>query len=161
MQMGKCGMPCGLCPMYHIATAGRCTGCSEDRSCSIIRCCGKKNIKICSECKESPCTKITKMNEFPSFNTDKVWEKNLLHIQRIGYESWIKEYEKKVELIIYALEKYNAGRSKQFICKLFMLNEVSVLEKIMAQAEKITTDDKKEAAKQFRKIVESMVEIID
>ena len=158
MQMGKCGMPCGLCPMYHIATAGRCTGCSEDRSCSIIHCCQKKNIEICSECKESPCTKITKMNEFPSFNTNKVWEKNILDIQRIGYDEWMKVYNKKVELIFLALEKYNAGRSKQFICKLFMLNEVSVLEKIMAQAEKIATDDKKERAKYFKKLVESMVE---
>lgn len=152
--VGKCGMPCELCPMFHINTEKRCTGCSKERKCSIVNCCDKRQIIGCFKCEESPCKKITKMKEFPGLNLDRIWEKNLEQIKESGFETWDKEYRERVEMIEIALQEFNAGRSKNLICKVFILKKLEVLQSIMEEAQKITETDKRERAKIFKRMLE-------
>jgi uncharacterized membrane protein len=55
-------------------------------------------------------------------------------------------------IMLGILMKFNAGSSKNLICKTFMLNDLPTLEKIMKSGSEITGDNPKEIAKEFKKI---------
>lgn len=155
VPVGVCGMPCALCPMYNIATDNRCTGCSKDNKCKVFNCSEEKDIKSCSYCKEYRCSKIEDLKEFPNFDSQRIWEKNISEMMKNGYDNWMENYKKKAALIKEALNKYNAGSSKSLICRTFMLNDIATIEKIMKSGDEIMSADPKEKAKAFKKIMKS------
>ena len=63
--LGCCGLDCGLCPRYYTVGASRCPGCcgpgffEKHPSCGYITCCVKrKNLEVCSQCDEFPCSRF-------------------------------------------------------------------------------------------------------
>lgn len=156
VPVGVCGMPCGLCPMFHISTVNKCTGCSKDNKCKVYNCSEEKGIQSCSNCKDYRCSKIEDLKEFPNFDLNRIWEKNISDMKENGYDNWMEEYSKKVTLIEEALNKYNAGSSKNLICRTFMIHDITTLERIMKLGEEITDTDPKKKAKEFKKICKSI-----
>jgi hypothetical protein len=49
-------------------------------------------------------------------------------------------------LLTKALERYNNGRMKRFLCELFLQQELPVLQEIMCRAEALTGDLKERSA---------------
>jgi hypothetical protein len=69
--IGVCGLDCGLCPRYYTIGPSRCPECAgpdffnKHPSCSFITCCvKKKNLEVCAECSEFPCSKFKGNEEY-------------------------------------------------------------------------------------------------
>ena len=70
------------------------------------------------------------MGEFSDLHTDHAKEKNCRKIAETGFEQWYQEYEKKADLLTIALERYNNGRMKRYLCELFIQQDLKTLEEI-------------------------------
>lgn len=158
---GYCGMPCALCSRYRTDGKSRCPGCSHDgyytESCKVHHCCRKKQLEQCGLCKEFICERLGKMGEFSDLHTDHAKEKNCRKIAEMGFEQWYQEYEKKADLLTIALERYNNGRMKRYLCELFIQQDLKTLEEIMRQAESLS-GDAKEVGKAFQKLSSDCIE---
>src|SRR4030043_2461389 len=88
--IGVCGLDCGLCPRYYTQGTSRCPGCggpdffNKHPSCSFITCCvKKKNLEVCAECSDFPCSKFKpdaeyqQLKESSSYPSNKVVMLNL------------------------------------------------------------------------------------
>ena len=136
--LGCCGLDCGLCPRYHTAGSSKCPGCcgpnffNKHPSCSFITCCvKKKNIEVCAQCDEFPCSKLEK-NLKPkrdSFLTYKNVKSNLLLIQKNGIEPFLEQQQQRINLLEIMLKDFNDGRSKSYFCIATTLLPIEDLEK--------------------------------
>lgn len=155
LPYGFCGMPCALCPYYHTKGISRCKGCIHDGfftdACNIYKCCKNRNLAYCAVCNEYPCKKCASLKEFNCLNTDSAWLRTVSMIQSRGFEKWYDEYQSKAELLTFALEHYNNGRMKRYLCELFINNELEKLELIMAKAS-LLTGSKKEISLKFKEL---------
>lgn len=153
-------MPCALCPHYHTKGISRCKGCSQDGfftgACNIYKCCKEGEIRHCALCHEYPCKKCEKLKEFNCLNTENVWLRTCATIKEKDFERWYAEYARKAELLLIALENYNNGRMKRYLCELFINNELDPLELIMKKAVQLT-GSKEEVGQQFKEIAEQMI----
>lgn len=95
------------------------------------------------------------MEEFKGLDTGKVWLRICADIRENGVDAWYPAYEAKCLLLKEALDRYNDGRMKSFLCRLFIAQELSVLQAIMAEAlPAIPMElDAKERGKRFKQIV--------
>lgn len=156
LAYGFCGMPCALCPYYHTKGKSRCMGCSHDGfftgTCRIYKCCKTNNLSHCALCDDYPCTKCAALKEFNCLNTDGVWIRTVSEIQSEGFEKWYSVYNRKAELLNVALEKYNNGKMKRYLCELFINNDISKIEQIMDKATSLT-GTQKEISNEFRNLV--------
>lgn len=156
---GFCGMPCGLCPYYHTNGKSRCVGCSHDGfftgACGIFKCCKNKRLIHCALCDEYPCKKCVSLKEFASLNTDGVWFRTASLIKSVGFDEWFNQYQRKVNLLEFALEHYNNGKMKRWLCELFINNDINKLELIMDKAS-LLTGSRKDICLGFKKIVEQL-----
>lgn len=154
---GYCGMPCALCSRYRTAGASKCSGCSQEgyytEPCKVHYCCKEKQLAHCGMCTEFPCIRLSKMGDFRDLNTNHVKERTCSTIAIFGFESWYREYEERAVLLTTALERYNNGRMKRFLCELFIQQDISILRDIMRQAESLSGSPK-EIGKAFRQIVQ-------
>lgn len=162
IPFGRCGMPCGLCAMYHTQGDSRCVGCcdSEDSfasQCKMFRCCGGKGHVSCGQCAEYPCAQVDAMEEFKGLDTGKVWLRVCGDIRESGVEAWYPAYEAKCLLLREALDRYNDGRMKSYLCRLFIAQALPVLQAIMQEAlPSIPMEaDAKERGKRFKQIVKA------
>ncbi|MEG0361765.1 MAG: DUF3795 domain-containing protein [Longicatena sp.] len=159
LPYGYCGMPCALCPYYHTKGISRCKGCSHDGfftgACNIYKCCKKKESNHCAVCEEYPCKKCATLKEFNCLNTNSAWLSTVSMIQSQGFEKWYDEYQRMAELLSFALEHYNNGRMKRYLCELFINNTLQDLEIIMDNATSLT-GTKKEVALKFKELTESI-----
>jgi hypothetical protein len=118
--IGCCGISCGLCPRYQSKAKSRCLGCGPDdhcNYCSIFKCCTvKHNFETCADCREFPCDKFSKWFDKDSFVTHQECLSNIQNIKTVGIDEFLKEQEKRKELLEIMLEKYNPGRSMSFYC---------------------------------------------
>lgn len=157
---GYCGMPCALCTRYRTDGKSRCPGCSHDgyytEPCKVYRCCKEKNMKQCGLCKDFICSKLGKMGDFSDLNTNNAKKRNSDCIAAEGFEHWYKEYKERADLLTTALERYNNGRMKRFMCELFIQQDIETLRMIMHQAETLT-GTQKEIGKKFQVIVQSVL----
>lgn len=157
---GFCGMPCALCPYYHTRGISRCRGCSHDGfftgSCNIYKCCKNNNLSHCAICNKYPCKKCASLKEFNCLNTDSAWLRTVSTIQSKSFDIWYDEYQRKAELLDFALEHYNNGRMKRYLCELFIINDIEIIELIMKQAS-LLTGDKKELSVKFKELVENVL----
>ena len=107
-------------------------------------------------CAEFPCTRLGKMGDFSDLNTNHVKERTCSIISTYGFESWYREYEERADFLAAALEYYNNGRMKRFLCELFIQQDIRILRDIMCQA-KALTGSPKEIGKAFQEIVKSVL----
>lgn len=158
---GFCGMPCALCPYYHTKGISRCKGCSHDGfftgACNIYKCCKNKDLLHCAVCDEYPCKKCASLKEFNCLNTNSVWLATVTAIQSNSFDDWYAEYQRKAELLNIALEHYNSGRMKRYLCELFINNDIDKIELIMKQAS-LLIGNKKDKSIKFKELVKTILE---
>ena len=153
--LGCCGLDCGLCPRYYTIGPSRCPGCcgpnffDKHPSCSFITCCVKnKNLEVCAECSDLPCSKFKsdeeyqQLKESSSYPSSKKIIPNLNFIRESGIEKFIEQQKKKIKLLELMIENFNNGRSKSFYCKATTLLDLKSLENSLNYAiQKIEKDN--------------------
>lgn len=128
--IGVCGLDCGLCPRYYTVGPSRCPGCcgpeffNKHPSCSFITCCvKKKNLEVCAECSDFPCSKFKsdeeyqQLKESSSYPSYKKVMPNLNSIKEHGIEKFIAQQKKRIRLLETMIDNFDDGRSKSFYCK--------------------------------------------
>lgn len=97
------------------------------------------------------------MSEFNDLKTNCIWDKNCEHISKRGFDDWYKNYKETSDLLTIALERYDSGRMKRYLCELFIQQDLGTLKAIMSKADKLT-GDKKQVSVQFKKIVSEIID---
>ncbi|MCK4528547.1 DUF3795 domain-containing protein [candidate division WOR-3 bacterium] len=150
--LGCCGLDCGLCPRYYTVGNSRCPGCcgpdfwQKHPSCSFITCCVKKrNLEVCAECSEFPCSKFKDAGKYDSFLTYKRVIQNLDFIKEHGVEEFIEQQKKRIELLLIMLKHFDDGRSKSFYCIATTLLSIKDLKGALDNAEQKIKEDKSES----------------
>ena len=155
--IGVCGLDCGLCPRYYTVGASRCPGCcgpeffSKHPSCSFITCCvKKKNLEVCAECSDFPCSKFKsdeeyqQLKESSSYPSYKKVMPNLNFIKEHGIERFVGQQRKRIRLLETMIADFDDGRSRSFYCKSAALLDLTTLENSLDKAiQKIRTDNSK------------------
>ena len=148
-----CGLDCGLCPRYYTVGRSRCPGCcgpdffNKHPSCSFITCClKKKNLEVCAECNEYPCSKfeilIEDKNEvYDSFLTYRKVIYNLDFVRKHGLVKFIKQQKKRIELLEIMLNHFNEGKSKSYYCIAAILFSIKDLEKSLEDSKQKIKED--------------------
>ena len=153
--IGVCGLDCGLCPRYYTVGASRCPGCcgpeffSKHPSCSFITCCvKKKNLEVCAECSDFPCSKFKSDEEYQqvkessSYPSYKKVMLNLNFIKEHGIEKFVGQQKKRIKLLETMIVNFDDGRSRSFYCKSAALLDLTTLESSLDKAiQKIKTDN--------------------
>ncbi len=161
--IGCCGLDCGLCPRYYTVGSSRCPGCcgsdffNKHPGCSHITCCvKKKNLEVCAECEEFPCSKFAGWDASDSFLTHRKSIYNLNFIKEQGVDEFVKQQKRRIELLEIMLKHFDEGRSKSFYCIATTLLSIKDLETALdktkqeIKAENIGTDDFKTRSKIFK-----------
>ena len=86
-----------------------------------------------------------------------MWLRTVSTIQSSTFENWYTEYQRRTELLDLALEQYNNGRMKRYLCELFINNDIEKLELIMKHASSLT-GNKRELSLKFRELVITILE---
>ncbi|MGB6872854.1 MAG: DUF3795 domain-containing protein [Dehalococcoidia bacterium] len=153
--IGVCGLDCGLCPRYYTVGASRCPGCcgpeffSKHPSCSFITCCvKKKNLEVCVECSDFPCSKFKsdeeyqQLKESSSYPSYKKVMLNLNFMKEHGIEKFVGQQKKRIKLLETMIVNFDDGRSRSFYCKSAVLLDLTTLESSLDKAiQKIKTDN--------------------
>ena len=153
--IGVCGLDCGLCPRYYTVGTSRCPGCcgpeffNKHPSCSFITCCvKKKNLEVCADCSDFPCSKFKSDEEYQqvkessSYPSYKKVMPNLNFIKEHGIEKFVVQQEKRIKLLETMIVNFNEGRSRSFYCKSAALLDLTTLENSLDKAsQKIKTDN--------------------
>ena len=166
--IGVCGLDCGLCPRYYTVGTSRCPGCggpdffNKHPSCSFITCCvKKKNLEVCAECPEFPCSKFKDAGEYQALESSSYppYRKimpNLNFIKEHGIKKFIEQQGRRIELLERMIENFDDGRSKSFYCRAATLLSVRDLEIALnkteqrIEADKLRSDDIKTRSKILR-----------
>jgi len=153
--IGVCGLDCGLCPRYYTVGPSRCPGCcgpdffNKHPSCSFITCCvKKKNLEVCAECSNFPCSKFKsdeeyqQLKESSSYPSYKKVMPNLNFIKKHGIEKFVGQQKKRIKLLETMIENFDDGRSRSFFCKAVTLLDLTSLENSFdAASKKIKADN--------------------
>lgn len=75
-----------------------------------------------------------------------------------GFDFWYHDNIERKTLLTIALQKYNNGRMKRFLCELFMKEELIDLREIMEKAKELT-GMQKEVSLGFKRIVEDVTKL--
>lgn len=97
------------------------------------------------------------MGDFSDLSTNNAKERNSLHIASDGFEHWYEEYIERADLLTMALERYNNGRMKRYLCELFIQRDIVILREIMTLAESLNGTPK-EIGKEFQEIVQRVLD---
>jgi hypothetical protein len=155
--IGVCGLDCGLCPRYYTAGASRCPGCcgpefsSKHPLCSFITCCvKKKNLEVCAQCSDLPCSKFKsdeeyqQLKESSSYPSYKKVMPNLNFMKKHGIEKFAGQQKRRIELLEAMIANFDDGRSRSFYCKSAALLDLITLENSLAVAmQNVKTDNVK------------------
>lgn len=95
------------------------------------------------------------MGDFRDLNTNHVKERTCKSISTGGFEAWYQEYIERADMLTIALERYNNGRMKRYLCELFIQKNIDILRTIMQQSEDLSGNPK-EIGKSFQEIVQSI-----
>ncbi|UCG01327.1 MAG: DUF3795 domain-containing protein [Candidatus Heimdallarchaeota archaeon] len=168
--IGVCGLDCGLCPRYYSMGPSKCPGCcgsdflNKHPSCSFVTCCvKKKNLEVCAECSEFPCSKFKSDEEYQqmelssSFPPDQKIMSNLNFIQEHGIKKFIEQQEKRIRFLETMLDNFNDGRSKSFFCKAAALLDLTSLENSLGEATRKITNIESNNIKTKAKILKSIL----
>jgi len=157
---GYCGMPCALCTRYRTDGKSRCPGCSADGYytdvCKVHHCCRDKNLTHCGICDVFPCERLGKMGDFRDLDTGHVKIRTCAAVASGGFDAWYRDYSERADMLTEALEKYNDGRMKRYLCELFIKTDTAALREILRLAASVN-GTKKEAGKAFRAIADTVL----
>jgi hypothetical protein len=175
--IGVCGLDCGLCPRYYTKGSSRCPGCggpdffNKHPSCSYITCCVKnKNLEVCAECSDFPCTKFKSEEEYQqlkessSYPSSKRVIPNLYYIKENGIEKFIEQQQERIKLLETLLEHFDDGRSRSFFCSVTALLDLASIRRSLHKAdriietEKIKHNDVKNKAKILKTILDELAQ---
>jgi hypothetical protein len=95
------------------------------------------------------------MSDFRDLNTNHVKARTGKSVMTGGFEAWYLEYKERADMLTAALERYNNGRMKRYLCELFIQRDIGTLRTIMRRAEEISGPPK-EAGKAFQELVRSL-----
>jgi len=170
--LGVCGLDCGLCPRYYTVGTSRCPGCcgpeffNKHPSCSFITCCvKKKNLEVCAECSDFPCSKFKSDEEYKqvkessSYPSYKKVMPNLNFIKEHGIEKFVEQQKKRIKLLKTMIANFDDGRSRSFYCKSAALLDLTTLENSLDKAiheiqiDNIQPNDTKTKAKILKDIL--------
>jgi hypothetical protein len=133
-----CGLNCGLCPRYHTDGPSRCPGCGGPNfhlkrpSCSVITCSRKHgDVEFCFQCSAFPCPRYRAPSKQDSFVTYRNVLSDMDRAKKRGVDSYMKELDRKVEIVETLIARYNDGKRKGFYCLAVNLLDLPELEKIM------------------------------
>jgi hypothetical protein len=139
--IGVCGLDCGLCPRYYTKGPSRCPGCggpdflNKHPSCSFITCCvRKKNLEVCGQCPDFPCSKFKtekeyqRLEESSSYPPYRAVMSNLNFIKEHGIKKFIDLQKKRMKLLEKMIDNFDDGRSRSFFCRAACLLDVKNLE---------------------------------
>lgn len=161
---GYCGMPCALCSRHHISGESRCLGCSQGGYytdvCKAYSCCRERGLLHCGECQSYPCAQLGKMSDFRDLDTGGAKCKNCELVASGGFDAWHGELSERAAMLREALESYNDGRMKRYLCELFIKCDIEKLKELMKRASGIS-GDKKQAGKAFKQLAEAVREKTD
>jgi hypothetical protein len=171
--IGACGLDCGLCPRYYTAGKSRCPGCAglgfseRHPSCSFITCCVKKrNLEVCGECSDFPCSKFKSEAEYQqakpssSYPPEKKLMPNQHFIKKHGIKPFIKQQTEQLKLLALLLAKFDDGRSRSFYCRMTSEADLTTIKEVIAQASKeikrgkIAEDDHKNKARILKALLD-------
>ena len=170
--IAACGLDCGLCPRYYTVGSSRCPGCAgpdfihKHPTCSFITCCVKrKNLEVCSECSDFPCSKFKsdeeyqQLKESSSYPPAKKIMPNLLFIKEYGIEKFMEQQKRRIQFLETMLGNFDDGRSRSFFCKAAALLDLTSLQESLIKAnqkikaEKTEKNDCKGKAKILKAIL--------
>ena len=170
--VGCCGLDCGLCPRFYTVGHSRCPGCAgpnffnKHPSCPFITCCvKKKNLEVCAECLEFPCSKFKtneqyqQLQESSSYPSCKKVMPNLNFIKINGIIKFIEQQRSRIKLLQTMIKSFDDGRSRSFFCKAATLLDLTGLTSSLDKAtQKIKTDkikqnDVKKKAQNLKEII--------
>ena len=157
-----CGLNCGLCSMKLDGYCPGCGGGEGNQSCKIARCSLQHGIiEDCSQCKEFPCDKYGRPDEYDIFITHRNWKQDFEKMKEMGVVAHNSEQIQKLEILKLLLEGYNDGRKKSFFCltvNLLDLEDLKIVMEHLAEEKKLESLTLKEkstyAVKQFQSIAE-------
>ena len=142
--IGVCGLDCGLCPRYYTIGTSRCPGCAgpdffnKHPSCSFITCCvKKKNLEVCAECSDFPCSKFKsdeeyqQLKESSSYPSSKKVIPNLNFIKEHGIEKFMEQQKKRIKLLETMIENFDDGSSIEKATRKIKQNDVKNKAKIL------------------------------
>jgi hypothetical protein len=152
--IGVCGLDCGLCPRYYTAGISRCPGCggpdfsNKHPSCSFITCCvRKKNLEVCAECSDFPCSKFKSDEEYQklkgssSYPSYKNVLSNLNFIKENGIEPFAEQQKRRIESLEIMIKNFDDGRSRSFYCRAAGFLDIKDLEDSIEKANKKIRSD--------------------
>jgi hypothetical protein len=169
--LGCCGLDCGMCSKYYTVGASRCPGCcgpdffNKHPSCSTITCCvKKKQLEVCGECPEFPCSKFKDTEEYRALETSSYppYRKiipNLNFIKEHGIQKFIENQTKRINLLENMIENFDDGRSRSFYCRIAALLDVKSVGRSLDEANKrikmdnIKSNDIKNKAKILKRLL--------
>lgn len=174
--IGVCGLDCGLCPRYYTVGASRCPGCcgpeffNKHPSCSFITCCvKKKNLEVCAECPDFPCSKFRSDEEYQqskessSYPSYKKVMPNLNFIKEHGIEKFIGQQKERIKLLETMIANFGDGRSRSLYCKSVASLDLGAIRDSLDRAiQKVKTDnikpnDTKTRAKILKAILSGVI----
>lgn len=120
------------------------------------RCCREKKNVHCGICDEFPCPRVSNMGEFSDLHTNHAKEKTCKFISTEGFKIWYSTYIERADLLTEALEKYNDGRMKRYLCELFIQQDIGTIKKIMKEAETLD-GTQKEIGRLFKELVKRVI----
>jgi GNAT superfamily N-acetyltransferase len=97
------------------------------------------------------------MGDFSDLNTNHVKERTCSAIAASGFESWYREYEERADLLTAALERYNNGRMKRFLCELFIQQDIESCV-ILCTRPKRCPGAQKESGKHFKRLYSPLLQ---
>jgi hypothetical protein len=169
--IGCCGLDCGLCPRFYTVGPSRCPGCAgpdffnKHPSCSFITCCVKKNLEVCAECSEFPCSKFKSEEEYQrlqgssSYPSSRKIIPNLNFVKKHGIKKFIEQQRSRIKLLETMIENFNDGRSRSFFCKAATLLDLTSLTSLLDKATKKIKADKIKQ-NDFKKKAQILKEVI-
>lgn len=156
----------------------RCPGCcgpeffGKHPSCSFITCCvKKKNLEVCAECSDFPCSKFKSEEEYrqlkesSSYPSYKKVMPNLNFVKEHGIEKFAEQQKKRIKSLETMIADFDDGRSRSFYCKSVALLDLAALENSLDKAiERIETgninpNDTKTKAKILRGMLAGIANI--
>lgn len=116
---------------------GYCGGCGNgNQSCAIARCGMEQgNIEYCFECKNYPCERYQKTDDYDIFITSLNRRSDLEKARQFGIEAYNLEQSEKVRILDTLLSRYNDGRKKTLFCAAVNLLELDELREALGQIE--------------------------
>jgi hypothetical protein len=155
--IGVCGLDCGLCPRYYTVGSSRCPGCcgsgffNKHPSCSFITCCvKKKNLEVCADCSDFPCSKFKSNEEYQQLKESSSYPSNKKII--------------RIKILETMIKNFDDGRSRSYFCRATCLLDPTSLQNSLnkstekIKSEKIKHNDVKKRTKILKTILNEIIQ---